>query len=381
MAIGDIGSSIEVYEFQDTYGRHPFIEEVKEGQFCVGYTDPDNHGACKSFDITAAGDISEPASNHLVYTTLAHAFNDACLRPDNNIVFVFQGPGGSLNFECVRVAADGTIDQNAAHHVATEANGCSEFNIVHQRGNVVACCHDHPAGVAYVTTVGVSTVGAVSDPRLDRFELTPVINTYPQCVRVNDGVVLAVWRHNDNKIWARTVNVAADGTMTATAQAAVKVGDISAIRPSIQMLTDSWAIVAVEESGQDCFLIAFQVDAAGIITIPANNTHQVNTGKGIKPKLVVLDDDVVCIAGHTSGNVEELSTVQVTTADPVVWSNLDAKSFTGLNRQPWNILLSSYSVVAISFFDGSDHGKIETHEVESGGLVLGEHELILGIGP
>ncbi|GAI09499.1 unnamed protein product, partial [marine sediment metagenome] len=64
-------------------------------------------------------------------------------------------------------------------------------------------------------------------------------------------------------------------------------------------------------------LCAIECAPDGTFTIPANNTFQVNADKGTDPQMVKIDQDMVAIFSRDSGNNAWLSTVRITTGDPV----------------------------------------------------------------
>lgn len=381
MGLGDIGDSIEIYEFDTTQGEWPYIEQVKEGQFCVGYTGPSDYGISRSFDISAAGDISEPANNDLTHASETTMFHDSCLRPDNIIVHAWGAFGGPLDVEAVIVAADGTITQHANNICQVVADMLLRFNLVHQRGDIVATVYYHSSGYAFIATVAVSSTGEVQSTIEDSFQLTATFGYYPQTCRVNDGVNLCVWFHSDNTPYARTVNVAADGTITATAQAQVQIATPTGAHSALQHLKDNWFVMAWQGTGSDGYLAVFEVTAAGIISIPTNAYHKFSTGKGEHPRIAVLTANLVCVACKDTDDYGQLYVVDITTGATITWTDHDSKDFNPVVMHIWNVLLTSDNVICMSYHDAATDGKLETHELESAALVLGHTELIVGLGP
>lgn len=381
MALGDIGDSIQIYEFDSTLAQWPYIAQVKEGQFCVGYSGPSAYGISRSFNITSAGVITEPANNDLTHASETTMLHHSCLRLDTNIVHGWVGDGGPLYVEAVIVAADGTISQHPNNICTVDINTLENFNIIHQRGSIVAVLYYDADGTCYLETVGVLTTGEVQTPTKSTFQLTVDFGYYPKTCKVNDGVNLCVWSHTDDTPYARTANVAADGTLTATAQARVQIANISAEDKALKHLKDNWFVMAWASAGADGYIAVFEVSPAGIISIPTNAYHKFSTGKGLYPSIAVLSPSLVCIACQDTTGYGQLYVVDITTGVSITWADHAHKDFDPVIMNIWSVLLTSDNVVCIAYSDADDHGNLETHEVETAALVSGHTEMVMGIGP
>lgn len=381
MGLGDIGDSIQILEFDSTQGEWPYIEQVKEGQFCVGYTGPSDYGISRSINISAAGVISEPANNDLTHASVATMFHYSCRRPDNIIVHAWGAGAGELEVEAVIVAADGTITAHVDNICEVDPEILQRYNLVYQRGNIVATVYYDTSGVAFLATVSVSSAGVVAATIEDHFQLCTLHGYYPQACRVNDGVNLCVWFSTDNTPQARTVNIAGNGQITATAQAQVQIAAVTGVQSALQHLKDNWYVMAWTGTGSDGYLAVFQASPAGIISIPTNAYHKFSTGKGEQPRIAVLTGNLVCIACKDTDDYGQLYVVDITTGASITWTDHDHKDFSPVTMHVWNVLLTSDNVICMSYWDGNTHGNLQTHEVETAALALGHTELTIGLGP
>jgi len=172
----------------------------------------------------------------------------------------------------------------------------------------------------------VSDAGVVATPRKAFVALDAALSHFPQGIRVADSKFLGAYRRTNTDIYARPMNIAADGTVTGLAQATTQIANLNANPSSWIHLKDNWFILAIAGPGVALNLCAIECEPDGTINIPANNTFQVNADKGTDPQMLRLDDDMVGIFSRDSGNNAWLSTVDITAADPVVWSNHATKS-------------------------------------------------------
>lgn len=381
MTIGDIGNTIQTLEFDTSHGEWPFIKKVENGLYAVGYTGPGDDGFTKSFNITDAGVISEPASNLLEHYTANAAYTKSCLRPVNNIVHAFQIIGSDLRLECIRVASNGTLDQHANHGLIVDDNNIRIFNVQYQRGSIVSMAYDYGDGTPYVATVTVSSDGQVTDPRTDRLQLNVLLSDHVSCIRVSDSILMVVWLQANSDLRGRTCSIASDGTISNTAQAVAQLCALWTNFPHLIHMHDDWYICAFQSSGNALELCAFQVNSAGIISVPANQTHQVDADNGWYPHLFKLSNTMVGIFSVDASEESYLNTVNFTAGDPVVWSNFADKHIGSNCEFPWSALMVNHNTAVLAYTGLNTDGYLETYEIEAEPPEGAQHEMIMGIGP
>lgn len=381
MAVGDIGSSIQTYEFEDTYGRHPDLTQVKTGLHCVAYENGDHYVQTKSFLISDAGVITTPAEDDEVINAASSAFPHGAFFSLQNIAYAHQLSGGNVGIETVLVSDAGVITQHANHYCSSGITGATEFNLILQRAGVLALVTDHAAGEPYVITYGVNSDGSIDTPRKAIMSLEPVVSTYPQCIRVNDGVILGAYLRTATNVYARPLGVASDGTLSGLGQGTVLLANINAACREWINPQAGWYIVSLQGPGSAGTLAALHVAADGTFSIPANNTRQIHASAGQGIALTVLSENALCVYCFNAGGDHYLITIGFTPGDPFSWSQLDSKKIgTGVGYTAKSNLIAE-GVLGMTYFTTGNHCTLWTYEVETEAVQLGHHELLLGLGP
>lgn len=381
MAAGDIGNSIEAYEYESTYARHPFIVQVKEGLFCIGFEGTSNEGEAVAFLIDESGNITTPEEDRQVIHAANTAFLHGAFYPIQNAAFAFQLAAGNVGIEGVKVSDLGAITQAGAHYCSAAITGATEFNLILQRSGILALITEHSAGEAYVITFGCADDGSIGSPRKSILSMEGVLSTYPQCIKVNDAVILGAYYRTNTDVYARPLGVAADGTLSGLAQATTQIANLQALPRDWCNPQTSWFILALQGPGTSVTLAVLSVAADGTFSIPANNTYTVDSLAGYNPMLTVLNQNTLCVTSFDGSYNGFLHTLAIAPGDPFVWTPLDSKQISTADFYSSNSILIAEDVLGISWFTTANDGEIETYEVTSEAVQLGHHELMMGSGP
>lgn len=381
MPIGDIGDSIEQYEFEDTYGRHPALEYVRPNLYCVAFEKAGHQTRVQTYFISDAGVITTPAEDTLDLLTGAWDYNQSCRRPDQNIVLVNSGFAANLYLEAVKVADDGALSQHANHGCFLEPFDSWWFNVVYQRDSIIVIFCRHSNHKPHVITNVVTDAAAVSDPLEDWFKVEDLDGGHVQGIRISEGVALIAYHRLTVDIYARPLRISSDGTISGLAQATTQISNIDGSPERLIHLTADWFILSISGPLTNLNLCAFQCAADGTITVPANNSYVVYAGRGIAPQINKLTDNMISIFSRDADENAWLHTVHITLTDPVAWS-LHASKLIGPGiTQPWGSLVVSSGVLLLSYADAGNHAWLWTYEVQTQEPTRPDHSLTLGIAP
>lgn len=381
MAIGDIGDSIQQYEFEDTYARHPTIQYVRPNLYCIGYQKTGSKAQVESYIISDAGVITTPAEATLEIPTASWAYNQSCIRPDQNMVLVNSGAASELFLEAVIVANDGALSQAGDNDCSLDPFDSWWFNAFYQRDSIICIFIRHGNHSPYIVTDVVTGLGAVTEPYKEFFLVDSVDCSRAQGIRISEGVALIAYDLLDVDIYARPVGIAPDGTMSALAQATTQISNIAGLPSRLIHLSGDWFILSIQGPAWNLNLCAFQCAADGTITVPANNSYQVNADRGKYPQITKLTDNMISIFSTDSDENAWLHTVQITLTDPVVWSVKHSKSIGAGINNAWGSLLVASGVLVLSYSSSDDNGWLWTYGVESEEAARPDHSLMMGIGP
>lgn len=112
---GNIGASvIETYEFETSHLQNPSICKIKTGVCSIVYTGPTSNGYIKTIEIDAAGDITTPFLDELIYAAAGSEYQDIVFMQGNIYLIAHKWPVADGFVTSVDVE---TPAQTAAKHL------------------------------------------------------------------------------------------------------------------------------------------------------------------------------------------------------------------------------------------------------------------------
>lgn len=381
MAIGEIIGTIATHTFDSTWGSTASLTQILDNLHCIAYSGPAEDGWSKSILITAAGAISEPASNTLEWLDANAQHMRSVLRPSDVHVICYHDEPDAAFIEAVIVNADGTLSQHANHGAQFAAEDCFYYRPIHIAGNTVAIAYGRFTGQAFIITWSVTDEGAVAASQIQDFEFTPSFGNFCDIQRVTDNVFVVSFQTTANVGHARSVNITDLGAISYTAYGAVSICAQMYSFPNMVKLKDNVFVAVCRGPDLDGWAAVFQCSDAGEVTVPTNNLFEFDIARCENPRLIRISDDIFAVIYALNGSQGYIKTIRCTLASAATWEIVSTFEYAAGAVEYPMIIHRDGNVYAIVYADANSHGIIKTIEITASPLVHAHTELIMGMGP
>ncbi|MBA7703366.1 hypothetical protein ES703_112151 [subsurface metagenome] len=374
MAIGDIGAVIQTYTFDATKGRYPSLVRILDDLHCLAYSGPDDDGWARSIKITAAGVISEDASNTLEFEpgNINNCRSD--LRPDDvNCICSFHADNAAY-LEAVIVNADGTLSQHATPSALFAAANCFNFDPIHVSGSTLAIAYDKNSGLVYVITVGVAANGEVSEAVGQGFQVHDLLSGFARIAHVAGNVFIVTYQKADGFGYARSITITPAGAIAFTASPQVAFTDQLYSYPHVIKLKDNVFVAVFQSVGEDGWAAVFEVSNAGVITVPTNNLYEFQAGNCENPRAARISDEVFGVVYRGTLDDGFLKTIKCEVNAAAVWTAIGDLEFDVADITYPIINHRSGNTYIISYSNSAGLGIMKTIGIETPSLERPHHD-------
>lgn len=164
MAIGDLGSVQDTFEFDTSRGFYPRICHVSGYIYAITYETDDYHGKILTVEITAAGQITEPAVDTWEYNEVGSARNWPGIYKGPGHVFLMATlNGGNATLYSFHIASNGTITKSFDGTLQLEATGSQYFELTHIGGVCYSVSYMRDDGQGWMTTFSCDSSGTLAE--------------------------------------------------------------------------------------------------------------------------------------------------------------------------------------------------------------------------
>jgi len=381
MPIGEIIKLLDTHIFDSTRGSYPAIQQIDEDLHCIAYRGPDDDGWSKSVNITAAGAISEPASNTLVFDATTANYCKACVRPPNILCNFYRSEDLDRYLEAIKVNADGTLEQHANHGVKFTTADYTFGPPLYRAGSIVAIAYQHQDGTAHVCTITVSDEGQVTDPPTHDLATTAIVQGYPSLAHVKDNVHVLMYQDGGNNGYAISVNISEAGTVTPTGQPNTLIAAQYNWNNNLIKIKDNTFICVHHGPDSTGVAAVFQCSDEGVITVPTNNIYEFEDTSCDAPWALRITDEVFAVAYTGQDGDGFLKTIKCHVASAATWTAVSALEFDEAHCDDPVIIKRGPGVYTLCYNGPADAGTLKTVQILDPISSLGHTEMLMGIGP
>ena len=239
-------------------------------------------------------------------------------------------------------------------------------------GDVYAIAFDGDGDDGFLTTVEMTSSGAITNTVVDTLEFDIVKGKTPHMVHVSGDVYAIAYAGNGDDGFLVTVEIASNGAITNTLIDSYEFDTASGKTPVIMHISGDVYAIAYEGVGGDGFLITVTVSAAGSITAAPIDSLEYDTAQGKAPDIILVSGNTYAIAYSGAGDVGELVTVEILTDGNIGAAVIDSYQFlTTKGKEPDIHLLTGDIYIVVNNDDqgpgNPKPGVISTIEILANG--------------
>jgi len=238
-------TSIDFLEF-DTADcmSDPKLIHVTGETYAVAYESTGNDGFIKTFNITAAGQISNAVRDSYEFD------NDTGTRPDiaevGSGVFAISYTGNSNDgfVVTVNVSLNGSITKSRLDSLEFDINDTYESKIIPVNGSVFAIAYRGVAADGFIKTISVDANGSISDVEIDFLEFDTADGNEPDMIKMSGTAYAIVYRGTGNDGFVKTVNITGAGQIDNVVTDTLEFDALDAYNPVIVPVSDNMYAIA-----------------------------------------------------------------------------------------------------------------------------------------
>jgi hypothetical protein len=325
---------------------------------------------------TTVGGLSGFIDNTIVDTLEFDTLNGQTpsILPISGDVYAiaFDGDGDDGFLTTVEMTSSGAITNTVVDTLEFDIVKGKTPHMVHVSGDVYAIAYAGNGDDGFLVTVEIASNGAITNTVLDSLEFNTLKGKTPHMVHVSGDVYAIAYAGNGDDGFLVTVEIASNGAITNTLIDSYEFDTASGKTPVIMHISGDVYAIAYEGVGGDGFLITVTVSAAGSITAAPIDSLEYDTAQGKAPDIILVSGNTYAIAYSGAGDVGELVTVEILTDGNIGAAVIDSYQFlTTKGKEPDIHLLTGDIYIVVNNDDqgpgNPKPGVISTIEILANG--------------
>ncbi|MBA7642400.1 hypothetical protein ES703_50093 [subsurface metagenome] len=321
---------LDTKEFDKSNGLYPTAVSVGDGVYAIAYSGPGKHGWLVTYTIDGAGDIGASAEDSFEF--------DATNGENPHIIHI----SGSIYAIVYEKDDDGyvvTVEIDSAGNITEPVKDSMKFftyltdisSVVHVSGDIYAIVFsDKTVGHGQLCTVDIDSAGDIEDAVVDSHEFDSSL-AYSACIIKISGTTYAIaYVGTGDDGFIRTLTIENDGSIAADSNIDIlEFDDVFCGTPWIVHVVGDIFAVAYKGPNSDGFLKTVEINAAGAITDPVEDTREFDGNYCESPHIIQLSESSYAIAYTASQSYGWLTIIDIG-ADGTIGSETDNLEF-----YPW----------------------------------------------
>ncbi|UCF13308.1 MAG: type IV pilin [Thermoplasmatales archaeon] len=373
---------IDILEFDTSNCYNPKIIHVTGDIYAVAYEGPNWHGLLKTVEITSYGKITDSVIDTLEFNT-NYAFEPCIIHVNGDIYAIsYTGPpddDGLLT--TVKIASDGMITNiviDTSVYDDTEAGvSADETNMIHVSGIVYAIVYRNPDDDGELRTVGIANDGMITSPGhidgnfIDKFTFDAFDGWKPNIHHVSGDSYAVFYGGRDNQASVKIVEIYSDGTIKNEVVDRFYFDNVSGREPSAIQVNGPIYAVAYRGTGNDGFLVTFQIESAMVVSINPTiiDILEFDTSNCYNPKIIHVNGSFYAIAYRGNNNDGILKTVEISDIGMITDPVIDSAEVGIFDFDTPDAIHIFGDVYAIAYRGLYSDGYIRTFKIDNTGFI------------
>lgn len=241
--------------------------------------------------------------------------------------------------------------------------------VTYQLGEAVNGLTTTVTVTANATGGGGGTAGEITDTILDSYNFGAGGGETPSIIPIAGDVYAIIYGDGKNDGWVKTVEIAADGTVTGTPIDSLEFDTRRGLWGDIIHISGNIYAVAYQGNGSDGFLKTIEITPDGTIADSELDTLEFETNNCNYPEIINVSGNVYAIAYQGQGSDGFVRTVQIAPDGDISSSVIDSLEFDTSNGREPDIIHISGNIFALAYRGSGSDGFLKTIEIASNGQI------------
>jgi len=263
-ADGSIDDAVkDTLEFCTSYSECPQLIHLSGAVYAVVDRSTNFEAWIYTFTITDAGAISDAVLDSLKFGAWDSAAPQILRMNSAVCAAVYQDATDDGQLVTLPVNDAGAIGDAVIDSYEFETTYAASPHILHVSGNVYLISYMDTSQDGYIFTVTISPAGLITKTPIDSYEFNPVCAYSNVLVHVSGNVYMILYTEANNDLFACTVTVALDGTITKSLISSLEIETVDGQFPSCVYCGNNIYAVVYTFTGSTGKIATF-----GCVTIP-----------------------------------------------------------------------------------------------------------------
>ncbi|MCJ7605554.1 MAG: hypothetical protein MUO19_05915 [Dehalococcoidales bacterium] len=289
-------SVIDTFEYNPSQGGQPSLVRVSYNIYAIAYSSQGDDGWISTVEISQTGAITKSVVDSLEFDASNGRELDIIHVSGGIYAIAYRGDGDNGFLTTVEISSAGAITDTAIDTLEYDTDNGEEPSLSHVSGDIYAVAYHGPVENGWLATVEISAAGAITDTLVDTLEFDTVLGLSPSLIRAHDGIYAIAYHGPDDDGWLATVGISAAGDITDTVLDTLEYDTDNCLTPSIAKVSTGIFAVAYSGLADDGFLKTVEISPAGLITDSVIDSLNFDTTQGETPCLIPVKGNIYAVA-------------------------------------------------------------------------------------
>jgi len=356
---GEISAIIDTLEFDTSNCYEPSFINVNGDVFAIAYRGQWDDGDLKTVEIGSSGDITNSVIDHWEISTL-NGYEHNIIHVSGDIFAIaYRDIVTDGHLKTINIASNGQIASSSTDTEKYDSSNGYEPDLIHVSGNVFALVYRGSYSDGWLKTMEIAANGTITNITIDSLEFDSSNGYDPDIIHVS-GDIFAIAYEGVPEGYIKTVEIAADGAITNSVIDTL-IFDSAGYTPSIINVSGDIFAIAYRGLNSDGYLTTVEINTDGQITDTTIDTLESNTVDSYEPDIIHVGGAYFAVAYRTGGdNDGHLATVEIRSDGEITDTIIDTINYDSTQGYEPDIIHIGSDLFAIAYRGSSNDGFIKT---------------------
>jgi hypothetical protein len=313
-----------------------------------------------------AGTITQPYTDKYQFDTTGY-MSEIINVSGNVYAIVYYDGSNRLNLKTVTISTAGAITRSIISSLVVDTTGY-ESDITKIASGVFAIVYRGASNKGYVATIQIAANGVISATPIAKVSYNNSNNYEPRIINISGSYYAVVYRGPSNKGYVQTLQIASTGSIT-NSQVSLYNFSVTCYEPSLINVSGNYWAVAYRNSSNVGYLTTLKIDSLGTIFQSVVSSQIFNSAAAYTPEVQNISSGIYGVVYRGTSNRGYISTLAVNSSGIISTPVLSTFVFdTTAGYDPYfrNVSGTAYAV----FYRGSGNdGYLVTLTIAANGTI------------
>jgi hypothetical protein len=315
------------------------------------------------------GEIEDEVLDSLEFDTVYGQTPDIINVSGNTYAVAYRGNSNYGFLKTVEIETDGTITNKVLDSLEFDTSNCSFPDIVRVSEGIFAIAYQGQGNDGFIKTVVIAPDGNIGNTVTDTLEFDTQNGREPDMIHISGNIYAIAYRGNNADGYVITVEITPKGDIAKKTTDSLEYDTSDGYYPDIIHISGDIYAIAYRGSGGDGFITTVEINEKGKITNKIIDSLEFDTSDCYYPNIINISGDVYAIAYEGNGNDGFLKTVQIASNSDISNSVIDTLEFNGSNGREPVIIHVTGDIYAIVYRGDGNDGFVTTVEIAGKGNI------------